>query len=68
MTAAVNLVAMRGETFVYPRSSETPAPHFPYPLGAAEIWGRWCYVEERAFAAATSPDLEQALIASGCAI
>jgi hypothetical protein len=68
LTAAINLVAMRGETFVYPRSSETPAPHFPYPLGAAEIWGRWCYVEERAFAAATSADLEQALIASGCAI
>ena len=68
LTAAVNLVAMRGETFVYPRTCETPAPHFPYPLGAAEIWGRWCYVEERAFAAATSADLEQALIAAGCAI
>lgn len=66
LTAAVNLVSSAGESWVFPRSVETPAPFFPYPLGAAEIWGRWCYLEESAFAQATAADLERALVTAGC--
>jgi hypothetical protein len=67
MTAAVNAVAADEAVFVYPRSIETPAPHFPYALGAAELWGRWCYTEREPFERATGADLERALVAAGCA-
>ena len=67
LTSAVNLVAQRGELWVFPRRAETPTPHFPYPLGAAEVWGRWCYIEEQPFLAATTESLEAALLAAGCA-
>lgn len=67
LTSAVNLVALRGELWVFPRRAETPTPHFPYPLGAAEVWGRWCYVEEQPFLTATTESLEAALVAAGCA-
>lgn len=67
LTPAVNLVAQRGELWVFPRRAETPSPHFPYALGAAEVWGRWCYVEEAPFLAATSESLQAALVAAGCA-
>lgn len=66
LTAAVNLVSTPGETWVFPRAVETPAPFFPYALGAAEAWGRWCFVDEAAFLAATASDLEQALRLAGC--
>lgn len=65
MTAAVNVVATKGEAWVFPRAVETPLPHFPFALGAAEVWGRWCYVEERAFAEARREDLERALTLAG---
>ena len=39
---------------------QTPRPHFPGPMGAAEFWGRFCYVEEGPFAAATAADLQSA--------
>jgi hypothetical protein len=68
MTAAVNMVMQDGTTWLYPRSAiETPAPHFPYALGAAEVWGRWCYSDRAAFTAATSATLERALTTAGCA-
>lgn len=67
LTAAVNLVSTPGETWVYPRAIETPTPFFPYALGAAEAWGRWCFVDEAPFLAATARDLEQALQVAGCA-
>lgn len=67
MTAAVNVVATKGEAWVFPRAVETPTPHFPFALGAAEVWGRWCYVEERAFAAATAERLEAAMRGAGVA-
>ena len=66
LTAAVNLVSMPGETWVYPRAIEAPAPFFPYALGAAEAWGRWCFVDEAPFLAAKADDLEQALRLAGC--
>ncbi len=66
LTAAVNLISTAGETWLFPRAVETPAPFFPYALGAAEAWGRWCYVDEGPFLAATSRDLEQALRMAGC--
>ena len=65
MTATVTMVSNRGVTWLLPRSVETPAPWFPYALGAAEVWGRWCYVEQEPFAAATAADLERALVAAG---
>ncbi len=67
MTAAVNVVATKGEAWVFPRAVETPAPQFPYALGAAEVWGRWCYLEERAFVSARTEDLEQAFASAGLA-
>lgn len=68
MTAAVNVVAQDGVSWIFPRSVvETPQPHFPFALGSAEVWGRWCYVDEAAFSAATSQALEHALCASGTA-
>lgn len=66
LTAAWNVVAQDGATWLLPRRAETPAPHFPHALGAAELWGRWCYVDEAAFAAARDADLEAALVAAGC--
>lgn len=65
LTAAWNVVAQDGTAWVFPRRVETPAPHFPFALGAAEVWGRWCYVDEAPFVAATGADLEQALVAAG---
>jgi len=67
MTAAVNVVAQDEVAWVFPRRTETPAPHFPYALGAAEVWGRWCYAEREPFERATSADLERALALAGCA-
>jgi hypothetical protein len=59
---AFNAASQNGITWVFPRSAvEIPAPHFPHALGGAELWGRWCYAERAAFAAATPRDLEQAL-------
>lgn len=67
-TAACNVVVQDGTAWVYPRSAvETPVPWFPWALGAAEVWGRWCYVEEPAFESADGDGLEQALVASGVA-
>lgn len=65
LTAAWNVVVAAGAAWVCPRAVETPAPHFPYALGAAELWGRWCYMDEAPFAAATSAALEQALAVAG---
>jgi hypothetical protein len=65
LTAAWNVVVQHDATWLYPRRLETPAPHFPYPLGAAELWGRWCYMDEQPFATAGDRDLEQALVEAG---
>jgi hypothetical protein len=49
-----------------PRSPiEIPAPHFPHALGAAELWGRWCYADEAAFRDARVEDLVAALRVGG---
>ena len=60
-----NVVGQDDTAWMLPRQIETPAPHFPFALGAAELWGRWCYVDEKAFAAATGEAMERALIAAG---
>jgi len=65
MTAAWNVIVQDGVAWLYPRRLETPAPHFPYALGAAEVWGRWCYLDREPFDAATGVDLERALVAAG---
>lgn len=65
LSAAWNVVVVDDTAWVLPRSVETPAPHFPYALGAAELWGRWCYVDADLFAAARGQDLEQALARAG---
>jgi hypothetical protein len=63
---AVNLVSSSGVTWLFPRSGvEIPAPHFPHALGAAELWGRWCYAQREAFERATESDLLAAL-REGC--
>jgi hypothetical protein len=66
--AACNIVAMCGECWLFPRSGvETPAPEFPHALGASEVWGRWCFSDERAFERADAPALERALAVAGVA-
>ncbi|MBL8729045.1 MAG: hypothetical protein JNM25_11480 [Planctomycetes bacterium] len=65
LTAACNVVVQDHTAWLFPRRAETPAPHFPFALGAAEVWGRWCYGERPPFAAATGSDLERALVAAG---
>lgn len=61
-TPAVNMISSQGQTFIVPRSPlETPSPYFPHALGAAELFGRWCYADAQAFAAATIEDLQEAL-------
>jgi hypothetical protein len=65
LTAAWNVVVQDRTAWLYARRVETPAPHFPYALGAAEVWGRWYYGEQAPFAAATQNDLERALVAGG---
>lgn len=65
LTAAVSIVVQRGVTWLLPRGAETPSPWFPQALGAAELWGRWCYVDRAAFEAATAADLEAALRLAG---
>ena len=64
LTAAWNVVVVEDAAWVLPRSVETPAPFFPYALGAAELWGRWCYMDEAPFQSASAQDLEQALVAA----
>jgi hypothetical protein len=65
LTSAWNVVLLADTAWVLPRRIETPAPHFPYALGAAELWGRWCYMDEAPFQAAQASDLERALVAAG---
>jgi hypothetical protein len=65
LTAAWNVVVQDGAAWLYPRAVETPAPHFPYALGSAEVWGRWCYLDQAPFDAATGARLERALVAAG---
>lgn len=65
LSPAWNALLTRGAAWLLPRAVETPLPHFPYPLGAAELWGRWCWLDEAPFAAATGPELERALCAAG---
>ena len=64
-TATFNLIATAERTWVIPRGQETPAPHFPYALGAAELSGRWCFGDEKPFRSARSTSLEHALILAG---
>lgn len=64
---AANVVDQDGTAWLWPRRLETPLPHFPAALGAAEFWGRWCYADEAPFAAATVADLERALLAAAVA-
>lgn len=64
-TPAFNLVSQDATTWLFPRSAiECPAPHFPYALGCAELWGRWCFGDEETFLAATPDSLEAALRSS----
>jgi hypothetical protein len=67
LTPAWNVVLQDGTAWVVPRRIETPAPHFSHALGSAEVWGRWCFVDEQPFAAAAAADLERALVAAGSA-
>ena len=63
-----NALAQGEWCWLLPRSpTEIPAPHFPHALGAAELWGQWCYADRDAFEAATPADLERALALSGYA-
>ncbi|MFO1076624.1 MAG: hypothetical protein U1E73_02740 [Planctomycetota bacterium] len=65
LATACNTAVVGAAAYVYPRALETPAPHFAQALGAAELWGRGCYTDAAAFAAATGVDLELALVAGG---
>ena len=65
MTATWNVVAYDDVVWICPRRCETPDPHFPYALGAAELWGRWCYMDDAPFEQASAGDLEAALALAG---
>lgn len=65
LTAACNVVVQDRTAWLYARRDETPQPHFPYALGAAELWGRWCYGEREPFERATAAELERALVVAG---
>jgi len=65
-TAAVSVIDTGGTTWILPRSAEEiPAPSFPHAIGAAEAWGRWCYLDRADLDAATPERLEDALLRSG---
>lgn len=60
-TTAFNLIGMPGISYLLPRAPiEIPAPWFPQALGAAELWGRWCFHDEDAYENATSDSLMRA--------
>jgi hypothetical protein len=61
LTSNWNVVATSDVAWIIPRAQQTPTPYFSDALGAAEIWGRWCFVERDPFEQASSEDLEQAL-------
>lgn len=66
LCASFNIISQNGETWLVPRRGpEIPAPHFPFALGAAELWGRWCYGDRAPFDAATGAALEGAVRESG---
>ena len=60
LTAAWNVVATPDATWLVPRTVETPTPHFPSPMGAAEFWGRFCYMDESPFLGASADTLRSA--------
>ena len=65
-TPAFNLVSSNQTSWLIPRSTiETPAPHFQQALGGAELWGRWCFANPKAFEQATEQDLEAAIRLAG---
>lgn len=61
LTPTWNVIIRKDATWIVPRGKQTPAPYFDQAVGSAEFWGRWCYVDEEPFAAATGADLEKAL-------
>lgn len=61
LTATWNIIATKDAVWIVPRGKQTPTPFFAQAVGAAEFWGRWCYVDQEPFEAATAEDLEQAL-------
>lgn len=66
LAPAINVVSTDGVTWLFPHGErETPAPHFPFALGGAELWGRWCYPEREPFLRASASDLEAALRVTG---
>lgn len=65
LTAAWNVVICGGTAWMMPRTLEIPGSGFPYALGAAELWGRCCYLEEETFRSATATGLELALTSVG---
>lgn len=62
LTATWNVIATGSTTWIVPRGKQTPAPHFDQAVGAAEIWGRWCFVDREPFERTTAEDLERALV------
>ncbi len=65
---AFNLIGQGDEAWVVPRvGPEIPTPHFPCALGAAELWGRWFFVEPAQLERARGEDLERAIAAVGYA-
>ncbi|MDP6424624.1 MAG: hypothetical protein QGG14_07765 [Planctomycetota bacterium] len=59
--AAFNVLAERDLAWVFPRTLEVAAAHFPFAIGAGELWGRFVYPDRDSFAEATSTRLESAL-------
>lgn len=64
-TAAFNLLDDGTTTWFCPRPVEMPTPHFPQALGAAELWGRWCFDERDDFERADADSLRAALELAG---
>ena len=65
---AFNAVDDGDTAWLMPRSpTELTAPWFPQALGAAELWGRWCFLDEAPFRRADADGLLAALTLAGIA-
>ncbi len=65
LTPAWNVVVEPQTTWVMPRSAERAAG-FAAAVGAAEVWGRWCFTDEVEWRAASPEGLAGALVGVGC--
>lgn len=65
LVPACTIVIEPEHTWLMPRRTETPGGAFPHAIGAAELWGRWCFVDQPSWQVAEGDGLERELTAAG---